>query len=380
MRLKKILSIGLAAIVGVGAITVGGGLLWRASLQAEAQNARLVIDKRTGVDEMFKVKIGGIEQWFHARGAHRSDPVLLWLHGGPGTPMMAFEGMFQKPLENHFIVVQWDQRGAGKTYVENPHFDYKGRMSYDLMLSDAVATLDMLKARYGKAKIVVLGHSWGSMLGIGLVQARPNDIAAYVGTGQVVDITQNESLGYQATLAEAERLKDTEAIRSLLGIAPYPESDGATGDAKTTVLRKWENAFGFGISRRYRVDIQNVMLSNALRSPEYSLSDVHYFVLDEDGRWPLLSRDIDKFRASKWGATFNVPVILLLGRHDWQTPSVLAAQWFGTINAPYKQVVWFENSAHSAMVDEPDKFARTLIEIVEPIAKTPTAAPRVASH
>jgi proline iminopeptidase len=365
MTWKRITKIIVGTVFGLAFLGIGGGLIWRASLQSETAQTRLKIDSKTGVNELFKLNIGGIPQWFHARGAQKSDPVLLWLHGGPGTPMMPFESMWQKSLEAHFIVVHWDQRGAGKTYFEAPA---QTQNSYELMLSDAQAVLAMIKQRYGKQRVVIVGHSWGSMLGLGLIQTRPQDIAAYVGTGQVVDITQNERQGYLATLAEARRLKDEIAIKELEAIAPYPEANGETPERKIDVLRKWENAYGFGISRRYRAQINDIMPKVALASPEYGLNDVSFFLRDTGPTPAQLDKDMDIFNADKWGKTFKVPMFLFLGRHDWQTPSALAAPWLDTITAPAKQVIWFEKSAHSPMVDEPDAFAKALIEQVRPVA------------
>ena len=100
---------GFVGFITVCAVIIAGGLIWRVSLQNTTRSARAKIDPTTSVDELFKAEIGGIQQWIHARGVHRSDPVLLYVHGGPGTPMMPFEGLFQNPLEDHFIVVHWDQ-------------------------------------------------------------------------------------------------------------------------------------------------------------------------------------------------------------------------------------------------------------------------------
>jgi proline iminopeptidase len=364
MTFRKILVYGLGGILALSVLVVGGGLLWRSSLQSEVRSERTQIDPAKGVDELYKVKIGGIDQWFHARGVNKSDPVLLWLHGGPGTPMMPFTSMFQNDIEKHFIVVHWDQRGAGKTHFANAA---QSANSYDRMLKDAVEAAAMVKKRYGKDRLVIVGHSWGSMLGLGLVQAVPQDISAYVGTGQVVDITQNETQGYQATLAEARRLNNALAVKELTSIAPYPEANGETPDPKIDLLRKWENAFGFGISRRYRAKIEDRMIDVALASPEYSLRDISYFI-NTPPTPPQLDKDVDRFKASNWSAEYKVPMFLFLGRHDWQTPSTLAAPWFDTITAPSKKLIWFEKSAHSPMVDEPEEFAKALIEQVRPMA------------
>ena len=358
----------IVALLALLAITVIVGLIWHSAAQGKTRAERTQIDPKAGVDELFKVPAGGIQQWFHARGVNRNDPVLLYLHGGPGTPMIPFESMFQGSMEKHFIVVNWDQRCAGKTYFANPDLDCAKTANFKQMVKDAVDVVDLLKRRYGKDRIIVLGHSWGSILGLGLIQARPNDIAAYVGTGQVVDIEQNEALGYKATLDEARRLKNADAVRELEGLAPYPDPDGFSAGKKIDVLRKWEQRFGFAISRRYPGDIDNVMFPIALRSPEYSLKEVSFFLKDLDALMPQLMRDVDAFKAADLGSDYNVPMFLFLGRYDWQTPSVLAAQWETTITAPVNKTLWFENSAHSPMIDEPDAYTKALVQFVKPLA------------
>jgi proline iminopeptidase len=366
---------GLSGLIAVCAIIVGG-LIWRVSLQNATRSARAKIDPKVGVDELFKIDIGGIQQWIHARGVNRSDPVLLYLHGGPGTPMMAFENMFQNPLENHFIVVHWDQRGVGKTYRENPKLDYSTTVTYERMVKDASEVLDLLRKRYGKEKIIVLGHSWGSMLGLGLLEARPDGISAYVGAGQVVDVVENESVGYAATLAEAKKQNNPKAVRELEAIAPYPDSSGISDTPKINVLRDWQQALGFGISRRHRGNVTIALATFALRSPEYSLWDVVTFLDDGGGqRWPILSRENDAFKASTFGFTYRVPVFLLLGRYDWQVPSTIAEKWLAGIQAPFKRTIWFENSAHSPMIDEPELFSQILINDVRPLALKNSSVP-----
>jgi proline iminopeptidase len=364
---KKRVLYGVAGFIAICAVIIASGLIWRTSQQNETRSARANIDPSTGVDELFKTEIGGIQQWVHARGVHRSDPVLLYLHGGPGAPMMPFEGLFQNPLEQHFIVVHWDQRGVGKTYRENPNLDYASTMNNELMINDASEMVDLVRERYGKDKVIVLGHSWGSMLALGLLNRRSDGISAYVGTGQLIDTLRGQAVGYGATLAEAKKQNNLQAVREIESIAPYPESSSTSNDPKVVLLQNWQQFFGFGISRRYKGGFTNLLLTNALRSPEYSLWDVGT-LLNQTDRWPVLTREVVAFNASKFNPTYQIPMFLLLGRHDWQTPSTVAAEWLETIRAPIKRIFWFEDSAHSPMVDEPELFAQRLINDVRPLA------------
>jgi proline iminopeptidase len=367
IELEKNVVYGLVGLITICTAVIVGGLIWRTSLQNQSRSARAKIDPTSGVNELFKAEIGGIQQWIHARGVHRSDPVLLYLHGGPGTPMMPFEGLFQNPLENHFIVVQWDQRGVGKTLRENPSLDYPTTVTYERMVQDASEMIDFLRARYGKDQVIVLGHSWGSMLGLGLLEKRSEGIAAYVGTGQLVDTVPGQRLAYTATLAEAKRQNNLQAVRVLESLAPYPDNLSTANDTKIDVFQEWQQYFGFGISRRYKGSITKLLLTLALRSPEYSLWDVVTF-LNNPERWPILDREVFAFSTSKFRSSYQMPMFLMLGRHDWQTPSTVASDWFETIRAPIKRIFWFEDSAHSPMIDEPELFSRTLINEIRPLA------------
>jgi proline iminopeptidase len=292
---------------------------------------------------------------------------LLYIHGGPGTAMMPFESLFQNPLEDHFIVVHWDQRGVGKTYRENPYLDYPASVTYERMVQDTSEVIDLLRARYGKDQVIVLGHSWGSMIGLGLLEKRSDGIAAYIGTGQLVDAIRGQEVAYTATLAEAKKQNHLKAVQVLESIAPYPDSLRTSNDPKVSVFQEWQQYFGFGISRRYKGSTMKVLLTHALRSPEYSFWDLVAF-LDEAERWPILNREIYAFNTSKFDSSYQTPMFMMLGRHDWQTPSTVAADWLESIQAPIKKIFWFEDSAHSPMVDEPELFAQTLIREVRPLA------------
>jgi pimeloyl-ACP methyl ester carboxylesterase len=306
-----------------------------------------------------------MEQWFHARGLDRRNPVLLYLHGGPGTPMMPFSHVFQSGMEGDFTVVHWDQRAAGKTLVANPGADHAS-VTFERMLRDAVEVVDLLKDRYGVDGVTVLGHSWGSMLGVALLRERPDDIAAYVGTGQVVKLSSNNAVAYAATLAEARRRQDSRAIRTLEGLQPYPDPVDGEAGPKLDVLQRIQTRYGFTLSRRRRRLITPWLLSMALRSPEYSLRDVASFLGDSRSRMPTLFADLGEFDAASYGTVFPMPLFLLLGRHDWQTPSTVAREWFETVSAPQKSVTWFEDSAHSPISDEPQRFTEVLRSVVRP--------------
>lgn len=371
MGIKKVLK-AAALTLGIALLLILSGFFaWRETGQWWQARERL-IDTAQGIDVLEKVRIGGIDQWISIRGRHRDSPVLLFLHGGPGVPMMPFISVFQTPWEEHFIVVQWDQRGTGKTYTDNDPTAVLPTMTHERMLQDARELTMYLQKRLRKERIFLLGHSWGSMLGLPLVKRYPELFYAYVGTGQVINVQDNERVGYERTLAVARERRNDQAITELLAIAPYPDPAKGT-TAPRLVLRKWQREFGLGIRGKTDLQILREMLSAGLRSPDYTIADNLTWILRRDSTFSrnALAKEIDQFDVRPLGYRFDIPVIFMLGRHDWQVPATIAAEYFDRIESPQKQLVWFEASAHSPPSEQPDEFARALTDEVLPLASPP---------
>src|SRR5438094_3263969 len=217
-----------------------------------------------GIDEANYVKIGGLEQWITIRGEDRKNPVLLFLHGGPGdaTNPWGYAG-FRNWLK-YFTVVQWDQRGAGRTFGRNGAAA-ASTITIERMVQDGVELAELLSKRLQKDKILLVGHSWGSILGVFMVKARPDLIYAFVGTGQVADPTRNYAVAYAALVERASREGNSRALQELNEVGPPPYKDGR-GFA---ILRKWSNLFEGG-----DVFIAS-MVGFALTAPGYSLGDIN---------------------------------------------------------------------------------------------------------
>jgi proline iminopeptidase len=352
-------------VVLVAAIVLG-----RKAMQWQTSSQRISIDLAVGVHEQFVEKIGDIFQVFFARGLSKDMPVLLYVHGGPGTPMMGFSHIFQNEWEKHFIVVQWDQRNAGKTYFINDPQIVLPTMNSARMHADLIETLEMLRKRYGKKKIALLGHSWGTMMADAVVRERPDLISVYVGTGVQPNSVRGVPESFKLALNEANRVGNQHAIAALEKLKPFPPAtDVKSGEAFDVVIEQL-TTLGAGISRRYRGDITLTMLKLAAKSPEYSWRDISYFLIDDEKLYSQqLRQEIHLFDARKTTAPFQVPVVFISGRYDFQTPSNLAEEYFNEITPPAKKLIWLEDSAHSPMVDEPEKFAAALIENALPFAK-----------
>ena len=327
-----------------------------------AEIRRVVADN--GIERLEKVRIGGIDQWVSIRGNDRRNPVLLMLHGGPGWVAMPTSWYFQRGWEEYFTVVQWDQRGAGKTYAANDPDTVAPTMTRERMVADTEEMVAWLRKEFEKEKIFVLGHSWGSYLGLELARRRPEWLHAYVGMGQISNAPESERRGWSWTLQQAQHDGNVQAVADLEALAPYAQGNAPIALESLFKQRKWLNYYGGMVHNRKGGNAEAAAIS---LSPEYTDLDIagvwkgndfsmHHLLAD------VLTLDMTMVRSLK------TPLFLFLGRHDHNVSSALAAEWFQTVQAPQKQLVWFEQSAHEVMIEEPGKTLLTLVQLVRPIA------------
>lgn len=330
------------------------------------------IDTTRGIDELIPVTAGGITQWVSVRGRDRRNPILLYVHGGPGTPTMPAAWFFQTPWEDYFTVVQWDQRAAGKTAAANDAATVRPTISRDRMIADGEEVIQFLLARYGKRKLFLMGHSWGTIIGTTIAQRHPEWLHAYIGMGQVVDDVASERLSYRFALDAAKAAGHQEAIRALDSIAPYPEADGSIPVPKILIERRWVIYFGGLTWRRSDWSYEPNL---AKLSPDYGVRDLE--ALDR-GEPALLSQLFGKvptnFRSM---TTFRCPVFIVAGKYDFETASAVAREWYETIRAPAKGFFWFEHSAHMMPFEQPGKLFLHLVRDVRPVAEAAGDAPPV---
>ena len=296
-----------------------------------------------GVASLEEVTLNGAPQWILIRG-QRDKPIILFLHGGPGMPSMYLAHAFQHPLEREFLLVHWDRRGAGKTYpaTTNPALI---RTSQEV--TDAAALINVLTQRYGQRRVIVVGHSYGSYLGIALMAQHPELVRAYVGVGQIACDPDTEAAIQDAWLRqEASAVGDLETV----GQIGMPNWDRESALFRYGAeVRKWTSV--------------TPMILTGLAAPEYSFRDAmnvqkgvafthRNFVYDGPSR--PLSQSVRALKS---------PLYLFEGRRDYVAPTACAAQLFGEITAPRKVWVWFDRSAHFPFLEEPDKFHQELLAV-----------------
>jgi proline iminopeptidase len=362
---KKILKcIGIAAICIVG-VVLSSVLLYRKYLQHKVAEERAIASP-SGINSLESVRIGGIDQWIEVRGQNVNSPILLFIHGGPGIAFIPLAGAWQASWERYFTVVQWDQRGAGKTYASNDKEFQRRTLNVPQMEQDTLDVVNYLRNRFKREKIFVLGHSWGSVLGLWLAHQHPELIYAYVGVGQVINTRQNEEVGYRDTLQQARNSHNEQAVKNLQSIAPYPPPNLDFG--KMSILRDWErDLLGPPPGAPVFTDIKKILVS-VVSAPEYSLVDDYGWIHSTQFSITLLLPEMMKIDLTKLGFDFRAPVFLFEGKHDPYCPPSLIWDYYEIIKAPQKEFIWFDNSGHFPFFEEQQKFANELVQRVLPLA------------
>jgi pimeloyl-ACP methyl ester carboxylesterase len=311
-----------------------------------------------GIDSSMYVRLGGIAQWVTIRGEDRDNPVVLFLHGGPGDATNPWGYAGFRTWLKQFTVVQWDQRGAGRTLGRNGP-SLGPTIKIDRMAQDGIELTEQLRTTLNQNKIILVGHSWGSTLGIHMVKARPDLFHAFVGTGHVADPAKNYSVAYNELLVEAQRRGEDGAVRELKQIGPPPWRDGLG----FRVQRKWANFFE-------HADIFLAStLALALDAPGYSLGDVNDWLEGQGLSAEHLVPQTSVLTAASLGGTFAIPIIVIQGTQDFTTPASLARTFVSSIRAPSKAFVPIEGGGHFAVFARSDEFLKELVARVLPLVK-----------
>lgn len=316
--------------------------------------------KQPGIDSMETIKIGGINQCLYIRGRDINNPIILFLHGGPGTPEMPLLYTFQYEWEDAFTIVHWDQRGAGKTYFENNAEIVTPTISFKQSVKDAWELTQYLQKRFSQKKIIILGYSWGSVLGNVLVQTYPEAFSAYIGVGQIINGMEGEKIGFEKALDMAYSQKNKNDIFELENIKPYPS---VIFDSKKLMkVRQLQIKYNLAVG----VETRSALLY--FFSPYLTLKDLSYYLINPyDMNKEIVQHIFHKYKISDYGVRYSIPIFYILGENDYQTPTSLAQEYFKKIESPIKKIFILPNGGHATMVDDPRKFTEILKDVVLPI-------------
>lgn len=287
------------------------------------------------IEEASFITIGGVEQWVSIRGDDRRSPVLLLLHGGPGDVQSPFVSTYA-PYEKDFVLVQWDQRGAGRTFARNG----AAGVTREQLIADGIDLAEQLHKRFPGAPLILFGHSWGSIIATGMAQQRPELFVAYVGTGQVTAWAGMVQFQFDFLKQRYKEKGDTAALAALEAIGKPDPKD----------VRQY-----FGFSRPIRqnmhssdtawfADMRKLAMANgeteaALKTTGEGMS--------ASGSALIAASVATDLPATATG--FKIPYYVIQGRHDLFSPTPLAEAYFNTVSAPKKRLIIIEDAGHFAL-------------------------------
>jgi pimeloyl-ACP methyl ester carboxylesterase len=285
--------------------------------------------QRSSINLSEAVDIGGIKQWISIKGTNNSNPVLLFLHGGPGNSAMSYADKFTSELQKHFVVVQWDQRESGKTAKLNVS---DKRLSVATMEEDAVEMINYLRARFSQDKIYLVGHSWGGFLGLTVAANHPDLLQAYVAVSPMVYQLESERLSLQWMVNKAKEDNNQPALDELAKVSiPFQGGD------QLYYHRSW-------LAR---------LMGNKFPSKD--------FVETWARKWLPLFNEASAVNFFEVAPEIKCPIYFFIGRKDYQTHFKLAEDYYHALRADKKQLFWFELSGHNLNTKEGEKFQDIII-------------------
>jgi pimeloyl-ACP methyl ester carboxylesterase len=300
---------------------------------------------RIRIDKKESLIIGGITQWISLRSENIKNPIILFLHGGPGTAQISFSRKSQRRLEDSFLVINWDQRGSGRSYSRSLR---KEDMKIERFIEDTEELIEYLLKRFGQEKVYLVGQSWGTIVGAYLTAKRPDLIWAYIAIGQIVDMERGEFISYQFTLDEARRMNNKKAIQQLEKIGPPPYAN--LNDAG--VQRNWLSKFH---GAAYEGTLQGVILKN-ISIRDLRPFDIIRFIAGAMLSLSNLEDEQNKVKILLDVPEMKVPVYFCCGRRDYNVPFELVVEYAEKLKAPQKRIIWFDHSAHLPNFEEPEQF------------------------
>ncbi len=295
-----------------------------------------------------KVELGGAEQWLLIRGKNAENPVLLWLHGGPGAAQMPTARHFNGNLESEFVVVHWDQRGAGKS--NPPGFD-ETTMTVNQYIEDTVELTRYLKERFGREKIYLLGHSWGSQIGILAAAANPEHYYAYIGMSQLVDPHRSQELAYQWLLNKIKNDSNGKDLETLDQLGPPRYLDHADYVEFAGLIDKYGGNMDVSFGSLALI---------ALQSPEYKLKDYYYWLQGATRGSGPMWEESQAYNLFEKVAQIGIPVYFFSGVNDFNTPLSLVEEYLTHLEAPAGKELIVFSSAHTPNMADPEYFLQQL--------------------
>ncbi|MHA1935641.1 MAG: alpha/beta fold hydrolase [Candidatus Thorarchaeota archaeon] len=353
------MSILLIIIIGVPGFILllfVGLLLYRRYLRYSTR-----IETPNGLSSLEEITLGDLKQWIFIRGVDQNNPVLIFLHGGPGEPAMGMSSSRRLDAEliKHFTVVHWDQRGAGKSFNASIPVD---SMTLDRLVEDCKELIDHLRNRFDTPRVFIVAHSSGTLIGIKTAYKYPEKIYAYVGVAQVINDYEQQRISYDFVVEEAERSGNVKHQIAIKAIGPPPYEIPKKEFDKANYIVRYGGMMADSSLRK----MIGIILPY-LTSPEYSLSEGIRTILGRGRNFTTnaLWKEIVDVNFTQEIDSMKAPIYFLEGKCDMITPTVLVEDFYKSLDAEKgKKLVIFENSGHWPMIEEKKKYQDLLVNVV----------------
>lgn len=317
--------------------------------------------KENSIARYENVLLGGHEQSILIRGDNVDNPVLLYLHGGPGNPETSFIIPYQREWEKKFVVVNWDQINSGRSYDKSISSE---EITTDAICKDTLELVEWLKKRFNVEKVYLVGHSYGTYVGMRCIKERPQDFYAYIGTGQVGNQQENEQILIDYAKKRAMSEKNAQAITELNSLGKLPYSRDEFGQ-KISISRKWTTYYGGAVDGKH--NLQSLYIKAFFR-PEYSVKDFMNYFKGQEMYYTNTARDVARWEL--FNANLNkeiiqveVPVYFIQGANDYITSYATCETYFKALEAPYKEIFKIEGAAHNVIVEKEKTFSEILLKV-----------------
>ncbi len=311
------------------------------------------------ISSLEKLTLGGVEQWITIRSKDKELPILLFLHGGPGASQVGVQQKYNAELEAHFIVVNWDQRGAGKSYSQALSAE---KMNLNQLLEDANELVRYLLKRFNKNKIFLMGHSFGAALGLYFAHRYPELLYAYVSINQPINRGEEEKRSYEYAVQMAKDKNHRRAIKQLKNIGT-PTNGTYSEFSNLVVQRKWLTKFN-GVTFRKSATMINL---NCLISSHLTIREKLNFFKSFGFSVSHLWNEFMSLNFFTLVPEIKVPIYFIAGKHDRTTFADLIEEYFHYVKADDKHLITFEESGHLSCFEEADKFNQVMLQQVLPI-------------